>query len=152
MPSRVLSSAKPSTTLCRARYRRLRASCAFQRRRVSQTHWSRRCSARSRYRTPTSGCKFWSPIGMLTISLTELTWRFGSAHLENHRWLLEKSLPFDISSSRAPLNLKRSKLQDLRRICSLTNWSRSRIGDPAGAFVIKTEKIRKRCRSNRICQ
>ena len=45
-----------------------------------------------------------------------------------------------------------AKFQDLQGICSSTNCSRSRIGDltTTGPFGIKTEKIRKHCRSNPI--
>ena len=152
MPSGVPSSAKPSTPLSRTSCRRSRAFCGFPRHRASQIPCSRRCLARSRHRTRTSEYRFLSPIDSSTLSLRGSIWCFASAHLEIHRWLLGKSLPFDISWLRAPPTLKGLNLQDLQGICSITNCSRSRIGGltTAGPFGIKTEKIRKRCRSNRI--
>jgi DNA-binding transcriptional LysR family regulator len=65
-----------------------------------------------------------------------------------------KILTYGISWLRAPLTLKESTLRNLQGICSITGYSHSRIGNPAatGPFGTKTEKVRKRCRSNRIYQ
>jgi hypothetical protein len=142
MLSEVPSSAKPSTTLSRTSCRRSRAFCGFPRHRASQTPCSYRCSARSRHRTRTSGYRFWSPIGLSTLSLRGSIWCFASAHFEIHRWSLGKSLPIGISWLRALLILKGPKFRDLQRICSITTCPRSRIGEltTAGPFGTKTER------------
>jgi len=153
MLSGVPSSARRSTALSRTSCRQSRAFCGFRHHRASRTRCSHRCSARSRHRTRTFGSRFWSPIGLSTLSPRGSIWRFASAHFEIHRSSLGRSLPTGISWLRAPLTSKGSKLQDRQEICSITSCWRSHIGDPitAGPFGINTKKIRKRCRLSRIC-
>ncbi len=80
----------------------------------------------------------------------DLVFRYGA--LSDSSLVARKILTYRHQLVASPAYLEKVKAPDAQGICSITNCSRSRIGDPttAGPFGIRTEKIRKHCRSSRI--